>query len=221
MNQKILEKSKELRLLQAQLNKAQNQLNRIMTKNIVSKVPYLLSSNKWRIQDFYISAPSDDCDEKCEDDSFEEKVFLIITVEPDPLRISGSTPTPAAVAIPLAKKHRKSSTSKNVLFKNKRASKPFSYKLWDKQIKNYRDFYNLCSDFDMHRFVIDNCLVKIEYESVKICAENCDSIFAFIRKNKISISLNSFIRNIEENEYFIKKKRELLKDLSASMLFDV
>jgi hypothetical protein len=221
MNQKILEKSKELRLLQAQLNKAQNQLNRMMIKNIVSKVPYLLSSNKWRIENFYISVPSDDCDEKCEDDSFEEKVFLSITAETDPLRINGSIPTPAAVAIPLAKKSRKSPTSKSVLFKKKRASKPFSYKLWDKQIKNYRDFYNLCSDFDMHRFVIDNCLVKIEYESVKICAENCDSIFAFIRKNKMSISLNSFIKNIEENEYFLKKKKELFRDLSASMLFDV
>jgi hypothetical protein len=73
----------------------------------------------------------------------------------------------------------------------------------------------------MHRFVVDDCLVKIEYESVKICAENCDSIFAFIRKNKMSISLNSFIKNIEENEYFLKKKKELFRDLSASMLFDV
>ena len=221
MNQKFLEKSKEVRLLQAQLNKAQNQLNRMMIKNIVSKVPYLLSSNKWRIENFYISVPSDDCDEKCEDDSFEEKVILSITAEADPLRINGLTPTPAAVAIPLAKKSRKLPTSKSVLFKKKRASKSFSYKLWDKQIKNYRDFYNLCSDFDMHRFVVDNCLVKIEYESVKICAENCDSIFAFIRKNKMSISLNSFIRNIEENEYFLKKKKELFRDLSASMLFDV
>lgn len=220
MNQKILEKNKELRLLQAQLNKSQNQLNRMMIKNIVSKIPYLLASNKWKIEDFYIAVPSDDCEEKLDSNYFEEKVVLNISTEIDSSKLSVPN-IQAAIAIPLNKKHRKTPLTKTGLLKKKKSLRPVSYKLWDKKIKNYRDFYNLCSDFDMHRFVVDDCLVKIEYESVKICAENCDSIFAFIRKNKLSISLNSFIKNIEENEYFLKKKKELFKDLSASMLFEV
>lgn len=228
LEQKIKEKGQELSNLQKKIAKLENSYLNLRKKEITSKFYYLLDSNKWDIVNFLIEVNyyQDNCDSlltKSEIMEREDRQYIMSISQKiqntDLSNTSSGFVKPAIGISPILKKIKKGKIGKS---KAIRLSKKYSLNtINSKNFKSYQDFYNYCEKIDVNSITINNCHVKFEYNNVAISAKEKDDLFKFVKNKKISLSLDSFVRDIEESESLLKKKKELFSEISSNMLFNL
>jgi hypothetical protein len=208
---KIEELMKQRALLEKQLRAISNKVNLGVERVLKSKLKTALGAHKWKL-----SSVDNDYYEKRE--SKIQEIFLEIVGDEE--KSSGiilskaalNAPNPLRGTLNNGPRYR----SKSMMKKGWR-SKPAI------DIKNFRDFMSIAERWDVSSFSYGMVYISFSYSRVRISSSygNMDDIYSAIRKLEIPLDISMQISDLEKMELDLKKRKELMQDLSSKSLFSL
>ena len=90
------------------------------------------------------------------------------------------------------------------------------------EIKNWRDLYRVCDDWDIHLIKWNGVFLSVGERSLRVISnDGLDSVFSAVKELGISLNMKSALSEIEELEVYLDRKKKLMSELSNKMLFSV
>jgi hypothetical protein len=210
---KIAELLKQKDLLQRQLRAVSNKVNLGVERVLRSKLKTALGAHKWKL-----SSADNDYYEKRE--SKIQEIFLEIVGDEEKSGgiILSKTATALNTSNPLRgiSKNGPRYRAKSMMKKGWR-SKPAN------DIKNFRDFMSISERWDVSSFSYGMVYISFSYSRVRISSScgSMDDIYSAIRKLEIPLDISMQISDIEKMELDLRKRKELMQDLSSKSLFSL
>ncbi len=205
---KIEELIKQRYMLERQLGNIRRKISLRIEKIIASKLKTALAAHKWRVAhaqgDFYEN--SDRISKELWFEIVEEGIRGGNSIILHKTFAAKSLATPLKNKYGLNKKTKKLNRSRATI-----------------SIKNFRDIYSLCERWDTDSIKYGNVFISFTYNRMRISSalDNIDDIYAAVKKLEIPIDLSAQISDIEKFESDLKKRKELMHDLSSRSLFAI
>jgi len=200
---KVEELIKQRSSLEKQMRHLNSKINLRVEKILLSKLKTAVSQHKWRI------VTSDNYSR--EDPTVKEITLELIDNDKD-----FATPILAKAAYAssgrIAKHKQRSLLSKKMIRRN---TSP--------DIRNYRDFLSFAERWDIDHIVYKNSYINFSYGRIRIASSksNMDDVYSIIRAFEFPLDLSVQISDLEKMESDLRKRRELMQDLSSKSLFSL
>lgn len=205
---KVEELMKERAALERQLRSLRGKINLRVEKILLSKLRFAVSKHKWRI------VPSDNYSRN--EDPVIKEITLEIADDYD-----DKYPSPASNGFPsLAKAAATGRYRQNKILSKKmirgKALKAAS------DIKDYRDFVSISERYEIDHILLKNTYLNFSYSRVRIASRgSIDDVYSILRKFEFPLDLSMQITDIEKLESDLRKRKELMHDLSSKSLFSL
>ena len=202
---KVEELMKERTLLERQLRSLRGKISIRIERILLSKLRLAVAQHKWRI------VPNDNYSR--EDPLIKEITLEIIDYD-----------HMASNGVPSLLKGASATTAghKAKYHKNKVFSKKMIQRRSSSDIKNYRDFVSISERYEIDHIFHKNTYLNFSYSRIRIASRSSmDDVYSILRKFEFPLDLSIQISDIEKIESDLRKRKELMHDLSSKSLFSL
>jgi hypothetical protein len=202
---RVEELMKERDVLERQLRSLRGKISTRIEKILLSKLRFAVAQHKWRI------VPNDNY-------SREDPLTREITLEliDDDHMASNGLPSLAKVAKVTSPRNR------SKYHQNKILSKKMIHRNVSSDIKNYRDFVSFSERYEIDYIIYKNTFLNFSYNRIRIASKySMDDVYSILRKFEFPLDLSVQISDIEKIESDLRKRKELMHDLSSKSLFSL